>query len=414
MSSTTNRPEDLNLVDPELAAKPHLRAILYPKSTSAQYSVSLDESHYVLPSIVKPRLLSPDPSSSNDEDSTEPSETNSSRASRQLSRLRRSLTQSQSVILLDQSEANEKFTLGSATANNVVLKHPNSADDNVCYINITHGEFCPDPDNGSIVLYNSSASLFYAQSITGPYVKRTIAKDEEATLECGRWKVVLGKGMDFEIEVLPWAPTEIQGDLELISPTPVRTYPSLNGTSPTPTGTIGPALHSNETVKSRHATKAIRFAMPTSSASTTVDPPDIQRYSICDQICRRPTVSGSASAWRNEMEILNRLNHVSLSWNLVEFPTRTTEVTDTSAVATWGACIIPPSNPKQNGDTLADADCLKAQGQIRFARHHDSTKCKGSEVLSQTLEGIDFESGGFISIDNFVGGQVTVCSALHA
>lgn len=186
MSSTISRLEDLDLVDPELAAKPHLRAILYPKSASAKYSVSLDESHYDLPSIVKPRLLSPDPSSSDDEDSTEPNETNSSRASRQLSGLRRSLTQSQSVILLDQSEANEKFTLGSATANDVILKHPNSADDNVCYINMTHGQFCPDPDSSSIVLYNSSDSLFYAQSITGPYVKRTIAKDEEATLDCGR------------------------------------------------------------------------------------------------------------------------------------------------------------------------------------------------------------------------------------
>ncbi|PVH71137.1 hypothetical protein DL98DRAFT_521254 [Cadophora sp. DSE1049] len=339
MSSTTNRPEDHDLVDPELAAKPHLRAILYPKSASAQYSVSLDESHYTLPSIVKPRLLSPDPSSSDDEDSTEPNETNSSRPSRQLSGLRRSLTQSQSVILLDQSEANEKFTLGSATANDVVLKHPNSADDNVCYINMTHGQFCPDPDSSSIVLYNSSASLFYAQSITGPYVKRTIAKDEEATLECGRWKVVLGKGIDFEIEVLPWAPSVIQGDLELISPIPV-VYPSpdklrigspangpLNGTSSTPTCTIGPALHSNETVKSRHATKEIRFSLPTLSASTTVDPPDIQigetpvttvvkriRSGIVSaiKICRRPTVSGSASAWKNEMEILNRLNHTSV------------------------------------------------------------------------------------------------------
>lgn len=189
------------------------------------------------------------------------------------------------------------------------------------------------------MLYNSSASLFYAHSITGPYVKRTIAKDEEATLDCGRWKVVLGKGIDFEIEVLPWAPSVIQGDLELIFPILV-VYPSpdklrirspangpLNGTSSTPTCTIGPALHSNETVKSRHATKEIRFPLPTLSASTTVDPPDIQtgetpvttvvkriRSGMVSaiKICRRPTVSGSASAWKNEMEILNRLNHVSL------------------------------------------------------------------------------------------------------
>lgn len=151
--------------------------------------------------------------------------------------------------------------------------------------------------------------------------------------------MVLGKGIDFEIEVLPWAPSVIQGDLELISPIPV-VYPSpdklrirspangpLNGTSSTPTCTIGPALHSNETVKSRHATKEIRFSLPTLSASTTVDPPDIQigetpvttvvkriRSGMVSaiKICRRPTVSGSASAWKNEMEILNRLNHTSI------------------------------------------------------------------------------------------------------
>ena len=72
--------------------------------------------------------------------------------------------------------------------------------------------------------------------------------------------------------------------------------------------------------------KPVQFALPTSPTSI-IDPPDVQigetslttvvkrvRNGIVSaiKICRRPTVSGSADVWRNEMEILNRLNHVSM------------------------------------------------------------------------------------------------------
>ncbi|KAH6684988.1 hypothetical protein F5X68DRAFT_192133 [Plectosphaerella plurivora] len=91
------------------------------------------------------------------------------------------------------------------------------------------------------------------------------------------------------------------------------------------------------------------------------------------------------------------------------------EVTDTSALVTWGACIIPPTNPKTGGEGLTDADCLAASGQIRFARNHGSTRCDGSQVVSQTIEGGDFNANGFrVSIQRFIGGQVTRCSTLHA
>jgi hypothetical protein len=35
---------------------------------------------------------------------------------------------------------------------------------------------------------------------------------EEATLERGRWQVTFGKGLDFEIKILPWAAREIYHD----------------------------------------------------------------------------------------------------------------------------------------------------------------------------------------------------------
>jgi len=107
------------------------------------------------------------------------------------------------VILLDQSESNEKFTLSSARRNNLVLKHTKSADENEYYINIVYSQLYPDPDSSSIVLFNSSTSLFYVHSLTGPYVKRTIAKDQEAMLEYGRWKVILSRGLDFGVDILP-------------------------------------------------------------------------------------------------------------------------------------------------------------------------------------------------------------------
>lgn len=244
MCSAACRSRAFNIADSTLTDRPNLRAILFPISTSARYSVSLDENNSV-PYVdnvknVNSRLPSPDTSSSEDEGDESRKQSNHHRrnkstvkrgsSSRSKSRhvsepWKGGDTQDAAVIPLDQAEGNVKFTLGSAASNDVVLKHPTCADENMCYINMNHGQLYPDPDSSSLVLFNGSATLFYAHSITGPSIKRTIAKNQEATLECGRWIVTVGEGLEFELEILPWTPSKIQGELEIISPAMV-TYSS--------------------------------------------------------------------------------------------------------------------------------------------------------------------------------------------
>jgi len=108
----------------------------------------------------------------------------------------------------------------------VVLKHPYSADEESCYINLFHVQLYPDPDHGSLILFNGSTSIFYVQSLTIPQVKNNIIPGEEATLECGRWQVTFGKGLDFEIKILPWTAREISHDWVLISPPSVTSLPT--------------------------------------------------------------------------------------------------------------------------------------------------------------------------------------------
>jgi hypothetical protein len=45
-------------------------------------------------------------------------------------------------------------------------------------------------------------------------------------LECGLWQVTLGKGLDLQIKILPWAAREISCKWVLISPPPVISLPT--------------------------------------------------------------------------------------------------------------------------------------------------------------------------------------------
>ncbi len=90
------------------------------------------------------------------------------------------------------------------------------------------------------------------------------------------------------------------------------------------------------------------------------------------------------------------------------------EITDESAVVTWGACIIRPDITVVDNQPLTDAECIPAQGVIKFARFHDTRSCSGSDIVSEvtvagrsTSEFSPNDSGGL-----FVGGVVTVCSTV--
>jgi hypothetical protein len=92
------------------------------------------------------------------------------------------------------------------------------------------------------------------------------------------------------------------------------------------------------------------------------------------------------------------------------------EVTDQSALVTWGACIVRPNTPVTENQPLTDAECVPAQGAIRFARFHDTGDCSGTETATEltvggrsTTEFSPNDGGGI-----FHGGIVTRCSTVAA
>lgn len=69
---------------------------------------------------------------------------------------------------------------------------------------ILHLQLYPDPDCNAFKLYNNSTSPFAVHTL--PAARRfddNLLPGENARLDCGRWRLRLGKGLDFEIRVLP-------------------------------------------------------------------------------------------------------------------------------------------------------------------------------------------------------------------
>jgi hypothetical protein len=124
----------VNAID--LPINPNVRAILFPKSDLARYSTYLQENNSVLFVEENICLPSPDASSSEDEDSPILNDEDTSKTQTHITRRRRN--RSQAIILLEQLENIKKFTLGGLSDNEVVLKHPRSADEESCYINLFH------------------------------------------------------------------------------------------------------------------------------------------------------------------------------------------------------------------------------------------------------------------------------------
>ena len=90
------------------------------------------------------------------------------------------------------------------------------------------------------------------------------------------------------------------------------------------------------------------------------------------------------------------------------------EVTDKSALVTWGACIVRPNTRVAENQALTDAECLPAKGAIRFARFHDTEDCRGTETVTQPTVGgrstTDFSPNDGDGILH--GGIITRCSTV--
>jgi hypothetical protein len=188
----------------------NLRAILLPKSESAICSTRLEENDTVVCLVaVSIPLPSPYNSSSEDEGSTTLTQVTSKSHAHTTTRRR---SRSQAAIILEQSGDKERFTLGGSSDNDVVLKHPDPADEDQCYINLVHVQLYPDPDHDALTLFNTSTSAFGIRSLATPQVDNDILPGQDARLDCGSWQLTLGKGLDFQIKVISRARGEVHDD----------------------------------------------------------------------------------------------------------------------------------------------------------------------------------------------------------
>jgi hypothetical protein len=255
---------------------------------------------------------------------------------------------SQPAIVLKQMRENEKFTFGSSSNNDVVLKHLEESSQECCYINFLHLQLYPDPDSGALTLYNTSTSTFDVHSLSAPQFDDNVLPGQKTMIECGNWQLRLGKGLDFEIRVMPHTPEEAGHNRSLISPVTATT--ALLAKPIAKAATVGPlkekiveapvpsvtrpgAIHiRNKTLiadrTAEGATTGSKAPPLRLQASHSLEPlilgetigktPHTQVFKairndivVAVKMCRKPEIKSSADTWRNELEILRNLNHVS-------------------------------------------------------------------------------------------------------
>ncbi|KAH8797829.1 kinase-like domain-containing protein [Xylogone sp. PMI_703] len=341
----SNAIETVDEVDLSCFDQSNLRAILLPKSESALHSIRLEENdRVVFPIADCIPLPSPHNSSSEDEGSTALTQVTSKGLAHSTARRR---SRSQAAIILAQSRDKERFTLGGSSGNDVVLKHPDPADEDRCYINLVQVQLYPDPDRDSLILFNSSTSILGARSLAIPYVNNHILPGQDARLDCGSWQLTLGKGLDFQIIVTSRVLAEVHHDWSLISPPPIicslpakRSGEAVPGV-PTKHGARQPPLPSiavsrigsmerigESSVRGKVAVGPEDPELRPPSSSTQARGPHIligktgrtlvfkatrKEAVVAIKVCRKPTVKESADAWRNEMEIMSCLDHPSIT-----------------------------------------------------------------------------------------------------
>jgi len=308
-----------------------IRAIILPKSESAVHSLRLQLNEGVIWPITNSARL-PSPCDSSCEDGIDDAIRSSG----------------QNAAILEQSREKENFTLGASLSSDIVLEHIDSGypDEDQCYINLVHVQLFPDPDDDALILYNSSISTFTFRSLISSRVDNKILLKQETRLGRGSWQLTFGKGLDFQIKVLSRPPTKANQSWSLISPLPMPVKH--------PSKVVGPVLRENEDVLppprahtpqvstprkglakkigagqitggvdtglessgSRPSSPSIRASpiqreLIGKTSRTLVYKATSKKAVVAIKMCRQPSVKGSAQNWRNELDILRCLDHVS-------------------------------------------------------------------------------------------------------
>lgn len=206
-----------------------------------------------------------------------------------------------------------------------------------------HLEIYLDPDRDVLVLCNRSTTEFAAYSLLAPQSSK-IKLGNQVTLSRGTWRLTLGKGLTFQIEVLPHAPSELYHGCLRLPPreSALCMKPSEGSVSAVSTEaaskvkprtviTSNVDVPKKKSYNTRHtgerATIKIgleeRPQSDTQGQYSSVPPIAIGRTTftkvfkiirnntaIAVKVCRKPDLKQSADMWRNELNMLTQLDHV--------------------------------------------------------------------------------------------------------
>lgn len=287
-------------------------AFLSPESPSAHHSAHLPENKTKV-AYVAPYQPLPSPSSSCSEDKSWVPRTVPGPEEKG------NIDGSRLVIVLGQSRDDEKFDIGSGTGNDVVLRHPSPGDQDDCYINLTHLQIYPDPDRDAMVIYNRSSSEFGAYPLRECQANM-IEPGHRATLGRGAWRLTLGTGLTFQIEILPRphetlcvSPKGVSTSVERYKARYTREKPKL-----------GAALEARPRPNPQKEPSPEPPINIAKTAFTEVFKCSRNGTAVAVKVCRKPELKHSADMWRNEIEILNMLDHVGrpIKFILIELSAR--------------------------------------------------------------------------------------------
>lgn len=171
-----------------------IRAVLFPVSEPARYST-----HHALNAkrvrLVRRVDLVPHGSRLESHASSDESDEEDNDANEQ--------EEEAEAVVLQQPVDRHCFTFGSDLNNFFVLKHDPDApeEDDVCYFNLHHCQFYPDPDFSDVWLENTSTSTFIVKSRALGLVSR-IGHGESTVIQAGWWEISLGVGLQFICGIL--------------------------------------------------------------------------------------------------------------------------------------------------------------------------------------------------------------------
>jgi len=313
-----------------------VRAILFPVSKSAKYSVHLPENNNQRFSTATDPSFLPSPSNSSSDDKDDIAQISSPEANIHVVKGR------YDRIVILQSRDKEKFTLGTSPDSDMVLKHPDSVKD-WCYINFVHLQLYPDPDHGAVILHNESTSTFVVQPLPTKRITRRVQPHQEGRLDCGSWRLQLGKGLDFLICIKPHSPRG-----ELYSPLLLSENAAILYGKPT-----------QKTTKAKHRKESIEAPPPARAKSVGDEIPRVGHrgvraaagqerlesrppqgdldlgkiigktrcakvfkttrngMEVAIKVCRGSSAKLSANTWRNEVDILRKLDHVGTQISII-------------------------------------------------------------------------------------------------